>query len=47
MVNTAVVCGSELWVMAEMDVKAEYMGEENITEDIQTGGRAKDVENKK
>jgi len=47
MVQPAVVCGSELWAMTEMDVETEYMGEENNTKDIQTGSRARNVENKK
>ena len=47
MVQPAVVCGSELWAMAEMDVETEYLGEGNITKDMKTGGTARNVENKK
>lgn len=47
MVKPVVVYGSEEWPMTEMGMKkTEYMGEENMKEDIWTSGRTRYDEDK-
>jgi hypothetical protein len=46
MVQPAAVYGNESWSVRDGYEKTEYVGQENIKEDIWTGGRTRNMRNK-